>query len=216
MTGKHKVVYVTSSPYKVEENKIFCDHAQLSDGTSVSDLFEFDIRQVQIKEILEVDLRIMVQAEVTDAYSQIRVPCIVEHAGLVFDEYHKDSYPGGLTKPMWNTLREDFVKETGSSGRRALARAVIAYCDGKSVLTFVGETRGSLTESPRGRREFYWDTVFIPEDPSGQANGMTYAEIIDDPSLGLRYKVIELSQSSRAMMSLLEHLRLSGTPEMWK
>jgi non-canonical purine NTP pyrophosphatase (RdgB/HAM1 family) len=185
--AKVKIVYVTSSDYKVEENKVFVKCCKLADGTPIHDLFEFEFRQVPIKEVLEVDLNAMVAAEVTAAYSKIRVPCIVEHAGLIFDGY--DSYPGGLTKPMWNTLQDRFIKETQSAGRKAKARAVVAYCDGKSVRTFEGETSGIIADTPRGVREFYWDTVFIPEEAAAATGNKTYAEIVNDLNLGLEYKI---------------------------
>ena len=209
----YTVNYVTSSDYKVEENKIFLQNCTLSDGSLVKDHFDFNYRKVQISEILEVDLRVMVQAEVTKAYSQIRVPCIVEHAGLIFEEYKNELYPGGLTKPMWNTLGDRFILETNSKDRNAIARAVIAYCNGKSVETFVGDTEGKLAESPRGSRKFYWDTVFIPNDP--KTNNKTYAEIVDDPNFGLDYKIKYLSQSTRAMLSFLEYLRSNPKTGLW-
>lgn len=203
--------YVTSSKAKQEENLIFQRLCTLKDGTPVNQLFSFDIRAVAVKEVLEIDLQVMVQAEVTSAYSQLKVPCIVEHAGIIFLEYKDRSYPGGLTKPMWNALGSKFVAETGSSGRRAIARAVVAYCDGKAVSTFVGETAGTIADAPRGTRDFYWDTIFIPDDPSGRAANKTYAEIVADPALGLEYKVTQLSQSTKAMLALLEHLRTKSS-----
>lgn len=213
---KTKIVYVTSSRFKADENKMFVANCKLANGTPVKDLFEFEIRKVPITEMLEVDLLVMVQAEVTNAYSQIKVPCIVEHAGLIFQDYKDKSYPGGLTKPMWNALRENFIQETHSAGRRAIARAVVAYCDGKSVHTFTGETKGKLADSPRGAREFYWDTVFIPDDPSGGAGNKTYAEIVENPRLGLKYKMTKLSQSGKAMLAFLEFLKKEGPPGLWK
>lgn len=215
MPSKQRINYVTANSHKMDENRIFVANSKFSDGTPVGDLFEFEFRHLQIAEMLVVDLRAMVQNEVTNAYGQIKVPCIVEHAGLVFHEYNLEGYPGGLTKPMWNTLRDRFIQETQSAGRNATARAVVAYCDGKSVKTFVGERDGVLANAPRGNRQFYWDTVFMPADPSGRAKNKTYAEIVDDPTLGLRYKV-ELSQSSAAMMLLLEHLRQTGGSPLWK
>jgi len=209
---KTKVVFVTSSSFKVHENEVFCSECKLADGTPVCDVFEFDIRQVPIKEVLEVDINAMVMAEVTKAYTEIRVPCIVEHAGLIFDGH--TSYPGGLTKPMWNALKDQFITETHSAGRKVVARAVVAYCDGKTVQTFVGETAGHLSDTPRGSREFYWDTVFIPDEAKGGAKDKTYAEIVDDPALGLAYKMREFSQSSRAMLKFLEYRRLNE-PGLW-
>ena len=208
--------YVTSSRYKREEAEIICAHAALRDGTPVHDVFEFHFRDVSINEILEVDLRVMVKDEVVKAYNLVRLPCIVEHAGLIFEDYETDGYPGGLTKPMWDTLADRFLTETDLPGRRAIARAVVGYCDGASVMTFVGETRGVLADAPHGSREFYWDTVFIPDVASGPAKGKTYAEIVEDPSLGLKFKVLDLSQSRQAIMKFLEHRHAVGLPSLWR
>jgi XTP/dITP diphosphohydrolase len=216
MKNRIRVVYVTSSKFKKEENEAFIRECSLTSGARIDDVFEFDIRPVPIQEILNVDLSVMVQAEVVSAYSQLKVPCIVEHAGLIFAEYADRSYPGGLTKPMWDTLKDSFVEETKSAGRRALARAVVAYCDGMQVRTFVGERAGKIADRPRGSREFYWDTVFIPEDSSGRSPGLTYAEIVESTNLGLAYKMRELSQSSAAMKSFLEYRLTTGDPELWR
>src|SRR5258705_7490581 len=162
-SGRIRIVYVTSSRFKKEENEAFLRECVLSNGRRVDDVFDFDIRPVPIQEILNVDLSVMVSAEVVSAYSQLKVPCIVEHAGLIFSEYADRSYPGGLTKPMWDTLRDGFVEETRFAGRRAIARAVVAYCDGKQIKTFIGERVGTIADRPRGIRDFYWDTAFIPE-----------------------------------------------------
>jgi non-canonical purine NTP pyrophosphatase (RdgB/HAM1 family) len=205
-----RVVYVTSNEHKVNENHILLTQAALADGTRVGDLFEFAIHSLSIKEVLDVDIAAMVMAEVADAYSQLKVPCIVEHAGLIFPDYH--NYPGGLTKPMWNELGSSFVAETGSANRRALARAIVAYCDGMSTTTFVGETEGTIAPAPRGSREFYWDTVFIPDDQDSGAQ-RTYAEIVDE--LGLDYKVLRFSQSTKAMLQFLEYRR-GHDPRLWE
>jgi inosine/xanthosine triphosphate pyrophosphatase family protein len=209
---KIKVSYVTRNEFKIKENEVFRRCVKLEDGALVDEIFEFDIRRVPIKEVLEIDLREMVAAEVVEAYQKIRIPCIVEHAGLVFEEY--DTYPGGLTKPMWDFLKDRFVSETKSAGRRVKARAVVAYCDGRSVVTFVGETPGRISEGPRGSRQFYWDTVFIPDLPDGSSGSMTYAEIVEDKKLGLEYKMSELSQSTRAMVQFLKHRR-THSPHLW-
>jgi XTP/dITP diphosphohydrolase len=216
ISSRIRVVYVTSSQFKKEENETFLRECVLHDGRRVNDVFEFDIRPVPIQEILNVDLAVMVSAEVVSAYSQLKVPCIVEHAGLIFSEYADRSYPGGLTKPMWDTLGDRFVEETKSAGRSAIARAVVAYCDGKQVQTFVGERAGIIADRPHGSRKFYWDTVFIPEDSSARSRGLTYAEIVEAKDLGLAYKIRELSQSSAATKNFLEYRLQAGDPELWR
>jgi XTP/dITP diphosphohydrolase len=117
---------------------------------------------------------------------------------------------------MWNTLGLDFLEETKSKNRRTIARVVVAYCDGMSVKTFVGETTGTLADAPRGSRQFYWDTIFIPDDPSGLSMNKTYAEIVEDAALGLKYKMTNLSQSSRAMLDFLRYIRQSGSSKLWQ
>jgi len=85
-----------------------------------------------------------------------------------------------------------------------------------TVQTFVGERNGTIADAPRGKRSFYWDTVFIPDDPSGKAGGLTYAEIAETPSLGLVYKIRELSQSSVALLKFLQYRREVGEPHLWR
>lgn len=203
------VNYVTSSDYKREENKVFLDKCTLSDGSKVCDNFKFNLYKLNIPERLEVDLEQIVIHEVREAYNILKVPCIVEHAGLIFEKYIGRNYPGGLTKPLWNTLGNDFLIETNSKGLNVIAKAVIAYCNGKEVNTFIGETAGVLADTPRGNRKFYWDTIFIPDPKSN----LTYAEIVEQK--GLDYKLINYSQSIKAMTAFLDYLKANPVDDFW-
>lgn len=209
-----RVVYATKSEFKHSELATWTDFGTLDDDRSVADVIDFDVRAIDVKEVLDVQLAVIVSEESRRAYQQLRVPCIVEHAGLIFDHLNEQSFPGGLTKPMWNALGDRFIEETAAAGKRAVARAVIGYCDGSSIHTFVGETTGTIAEEPRGKREFYWDTIFVPDVPEGGPAGMTYAEIVDAEEYGLKYKVCELSQSFKAMKAFLAH-RLANEPPLW-
>jgi XTP/dITP diphosphohydrolase len=210
-----RVFYVTSSQAKIDENRLLVQQGSLDDGTPISAVCDFEIFSAPIKEILEIDISVMVQAEVVAAYSQLKVPCIVEHAGLIFEDLREAGFPGGLTKPMWNALGERFISETNAAGRRVIARAAVAYCDGQNVHVFIGDTSGTLTSEPRGGRPFYWDTIFVPDDAAGKSRGLTYAQIVDAPDLGLAYKVLRLSQSTKAMKNFLAYLRENPKPQLW-
>ncbi len=210
-----RIVYATKSEFKQHELAEWIACGTLLDDSPATDVLTFDVRRIDVKEVLEVDLEEMVRQEAKRAYEQLRVPCIVEHGGLVFAHREDKGYPGGLTKPTWNALGASFIEETAAAGKRATARAVVGYCDGSTVHTFVGETSGEISESPRGSRAFYWDTVFVPDVPEDGPRGMTYAEIVDSPEFGLRYKVCELSQSFKAMKQFIAH-RLAYEPELWK
>lgn len=208
-----EINYVTSSPYKKEEISRVAETIRLADGRLIQEVFNFNILGLSIKEHLEVDIAALVMAEVSNAYSQLKVPCIVEHAGLIFGRHYSKGYPGGLTKPMWDVLQDDFVSETASANQVAFARACIGYCDGLSIATFTGETKGTIASEPRGSRSFYWDTVFIPDTTSGVGTDLTYAQIVDDPNLGLAHKMA-VSQSTKAIVSFLEY-RFIHEPLLW-
>ncbi len=201
------ITYNTASDYKLAELEVL--KLQLFEGLAIGESFDFRISRIEIQEDLTASLEAMVRAEARRAYEALHIPVIVEHAGLVFSEFLTASYPGGLTKPMWNTLGANFLHETGSAGREAVARACVGYCDGSNISVFTGETSGRLATEPRGGRPFYWDTIFIPAE--GNPEGLTYAEIVDVHGLAAK---VELSQSAKALRAFLAY-RASAEPQLW-
>ncbi len=210
-----KLVYVTSNENKRQEIRIIQSALSLNNGRLVQDVFDLDIRPNSIDERLEIDLQVLVKHEAASAYEIVKVPCVVEHAGLIFDDFEASGYPGGLTKPMWNALGPRFLESVRLQNRGATARAVVGYCNGLGVTTFVGDTHGRLSEQPRGSRKFYWDTIFVPDDPLHPSSELTYAQIVDRTDMGLRYKVMELSQSTKAMRACLDHICTQRPNCLW-
>jgi inosine/xanthosine triphosphate pyrophosphatase family protein len=203
------IVYCSWSQFKKEEWSIAQKEHELGSipGRKLGDIFELEFRNVSTHEPLLRDLEQMIRYKAESAYRAVRTPCIVEHAGLVLEGYEANSYPGGLTQPMWDALgAERFVASCLPLANRAIARAVIGYCDGMSIQTFVGETAGALSPLPRGGREFYWDTVFCPDGFGGQ----TYAEIAAG---GLAAK-LSVSQSIKALKCFMEY-RLANEPSLF-
>lgn len=134
----------------------------------------------------------------------------MEHAGLILEGFEAKSFPGGLTQPMWDSLApEQFVAACSTLTSRAIARAVVGYCDGLNVHTFVGEAQGSLSNIARGTREFYWDTIFCPDGFGGK----TYAEIVKDDRSGLSDK-LAVSQSIKALKEFMRY-RLAAEPPLF-
>ncbi|MEX0828109.1 MAG: non-canonical purine NTP pyrophosphatase [Haliea sp.] len=197
--------YATSGEYKRQEASEILQSFEMpiSSGSScvAAELFSFEFQSVKTDEPLERDLETMVRHKVRSAYRKIMAPCIVEHAGLVLPPLAAANYPGGLTQPMWDALgAEGFVNSIQWAGEELIARAVVGYCDGLRIRTFVGETEGVLASSPRGGRKFYWDTVFVPKG----GDGLTYAQMAEEEG-GLRRKVM-LSQSRKAMTAFLSYI----------
>jgi inosine/xanthosine triphosphate pyrophosphatase family protein len=213
MTGSPiSVIYCSWSPFKKEEWGCIKDVFELDEkpGYKLGQLINLEFRNVPTTEPLLCDLEKMVSFKVESAYRSVRVPCIVEHAGLVLEGYQEKSFPGGLTQPMWDALdAPGFVASCSTLSTRATARAVIGYCDGMNIKTFVGETNGSLAATPRGSRAFYWDTIFCPDG----FDDRTYAEIVGDERSGL-IKKLEVSQSIKALKKFMAY-RLENEPALF-
>lgn len=203
--NRRTIFYATRSPFKAEELSII-DNTDFVDGVNIThrigDLIDFRVSDVITEEPLEIDLEQMVRHKARSAYKSILAPCIVEHAGLILEKNAESGFPGGLTQPMWDALGPvGFLDRIGCGGERAIARAVVGYCDGMSTYTFVGETNGQLSESPTEGRGFYWDVIFKPDgDPSGR----TYAEIAETGG-GLEVK-LRSSQATKAIRKFAEFL----------
>jgi XTP/dITP diphosphohydrolase len=210
MNSKVDIIYSTTNLHKQAEIAEACRSISLPDGRLIGEVFNFIFRDGKPIEPLERDLEQMVKHKVASAYKNLLVPCIAEHAGLIFEGYVPEKFPGGLTQPMWDALGAGkFILETSGGGRRVMARAVIGYCDGLNVQCFRGETWGKLANEPRGAREFYWDTVFIPEGETS-----TYAEICSDAKSGLKKK-ISISQSTKALLEFLKYRLKVGPPALF-
>jgi XTP/dITP diphosphohydrolase len=207
-----RITYCSRSAYKEEEWNAVKDVFELGStpGCKLKEFFELEFRDVYTAEPLLCDLEQMVRFKVESAYRSVQIPCIVEHAGLILEGYEDSSFPGGLTQPMWDALGAGaFVSSCSPLTNRATARAVIGYCDGMSIKTFVGEVKGCLSNQPKGSRAFYWDTVFCPDG----FNDKTYAEIVGDDGSGLLEK-LRVSQSINALMKFMDY-RLNNEPTLF-
>lgn len=195
---RRTIFYATRSPFKSEELGIISDFSfrdKFAKDHRIGDAIEFRVSDIATEEPLEIDLEAMVRHKARSAYKRILAPCIVEHAGLILEKNTDKGFPGGLTQPMWDALGPDgFLDRIGCRDERAIARAVVGYCDGMRTHTFVGETTGRLAAKPLGGRGFYWDVIFCPDEDASQR---TYAQICDEPD-GLRTK-LSMSQSTKAL-----------------
>jgi inosine/xanthosine triphosphate pyrophosphatase family protein len=210
-TGPIQIVYCSWSDFKKEEWALAQSSIELaSTGKKLGELFDLRFRNVKTTEPLLCDLEVMVKFKVESAYRQVQVPCIVEHAGLILEGYESKSFPGGLTQPMWDSIEPlEFIACCSTLSSSAIARAVVGYCDGFNIHTFVGETKGRLSKEPRGTRKFYWDTIFCPDGFGDR----TYAEIVKDDMSGLGDK-LAISQSIRALSKFMLY-RMKSEPSLF-
>ena len=89
MPAKPKLVYCSWSKYKIEEWEIIRS-LEFCSGITYETAIEFEFRKVETREPLLCDLSMMVRAKAVSAYQSVRVPCVVEHAGLILNGFEKD------------------------------------------------------------------------------------------------------------------------------
>lgn len=119
-------------------------------------------KRVKINELQSVEVRDVVLAKVNEAYKEIRKPVIVEDTGLYLDAL--DGFPGALIKLMEDRMGLGgicrLVKRYGN--RKATAKTIIAFYDGRKVRLFESSARGTIISRPRGKMGFGFDFIFLP------------------------------------------------------
>lgn len=131
----------------------------------VNHILGYDLEKVHL-ELVEpqtLDVEEVVRAKALEAYQKVGSPVLVEDSAWYFDAWN--GLPGPLVKFFFHQvgcegiLRMLQVEEN----RRTLAKAAVAYHDGKEVHVFVGELPGIVTKEARGTTGFGFDPIFIPD-----------------------------------------------------
>jgi XTP/dITP diphosphohydrolase len=117
-----------------------------------------------IQEILDIDVEKIARHKVLEAFKKVGHPCAVEHGALVI--LSLNGLPSGLSKPVWDAAGDKLCSYLGEADRTAIAKSVVAYCDGRKISLFTGETTGQLATESRGDYKFQWDPAFIPDGQS--------------------------------------------------
>lgn len=129
-----------------------------------SELIGLPIERQSIEghEIQSLDLEEIAEHKAKLAYSQIKLPVIVEDVALTITAMGK--LPGPFIK--W------FIDEIGleatcrladiDKNRKAVASSVYAYYDGDILKYFGGSLEGTIADHPAGKTGFGWNPTFIP------------------------------------------------------
>ena len=153
-------------------------------------LLGIDIEYVDIDldEIQSLDLREVIRHKVIQAYNIVNKPVIVEDVSLEFEEFGK--LPGTFIKFFLQELSiQNICNLLNDKSRKAIARCIVGYYDGKNIKMFEGELPGKIPESPTGEMGFGWDKIFIPD-----GYNITRAEMNeeDDKKTYLKLKRLDL------------------------
>lgn len=181
-----KLYFITSNEFKKEEVKSIFLNTDI----------DLEVVNIKIQEIMHIDLEIIVRDKLLKAYKEFGLPCAVEHGAILIDSLN--GLPGGISKVVWDTIEDKICKLILPGERRtATAKSVIGFCDGQQIHTFIGETKGTISEEARGDRKFQWDPIFIPEGST-----KTFSEI------GLPEKA-KYWQGTKAWKQLIDFLKQS-------
>jgi non-canonical purine NTP pyrophosphatase (RdgB/HAM1 family) len=126
----------------------------------------FPVKHVKLDldELQSLDLKVIVEHKVRQAYEKIKSPVIVEDVSLEFEGLR------GLPGPFIKFFREKLSSEelcslVNGKSRGVVARTVYGYFDGGEVVLFEGVLNGVVADKPAGNGGFGaigWDDIFIP------------------------------------------------------
>lgn len=133
---------------------------------------------LDIEEIQSMNLHAVAMDKAQKAWNQLRVPLLIDDAGIYFNRWHK--FPGVLTKFVVQGLGMDGIKRLIDEGDTGYFQLWLVYADEHGVLhPFEGRCEGQLTTHYQGAAHagLPYDLCFKPEGID-----KTYAEVKQDPA----------------------------------
>lgn len=124
----------------------------------------FPVKHVKLDldELQSLDLNVIVEHKVKQAYEKIQGPVIVEDVALEFEGL--GGLPGPFIKYFVDHMSfEAICSLVDGKSRKAVARCVFGYYDGTTVKLLEGHMNGEIATEPAGEGGFGWDKIFIPE-----------------------------------------------------
>ncbi len=122
-----------------------------------------DPKRAKIEELQTEDLKALVHNKALKAFSVLGRPLLVEHTALYLAALGE--LPGGLTQIFFDRLQVAGLINllANVTNKRAKAKTVVGYCDGRKIWLFSGEIHGNIAAQVMGTAGFGWDGVFIPD-----------------------------------------------------
>ena|SRR3989344_5241738 len=124
----------------------------------------FPVKHVKLDldEIQSLDLKEVVEHKVKQAYGIVKEPVIVEDVSLEFAAFGR--LPGTFIRFFVDEVPFEIIcNMVNGQIRKAVAKCVFGYYDGKTLQLFEGQLKGEIAEKPSGENGYGWDKIFIPE-----------------------------------------------------
>ena len=154
-------------------------------------------KKLDLDEIQSVDVAVVAEHKVRQAFEIVKRPVFVEDVSLGFEAL------GGLPGPFvkFFLLEGEGLEQLcrmldGFESRRAVGECVYAYYDGARLELLKGGIEGTIAGHPRGENGFGWDAIFCPDGYDGR----TRAELNDDEYAKV-YQIIKPIAALKAILT---------------
>lgn len=173
------IYFVSSSEYKFKE--------------AIDILPQLVHIQLDLPEEQSLDPQVVIKAKLDVARKHHDTPLLVEDTSLYLDGLN--GFPGPLIKWMLQSVGPEGIHHLCEKihERGAVAKTVVGYDDGNSIVFFEGAVEGQIV-APYGNEGFGWDRIFQPDGLNE-----TFAEMGDELKP-------EFSMRSAALKQLREYL----------
>lgn len=155
--------------------------------------FTVTSEDIDLDEIQSLNSEDIVADKAKRAYEVVKGPVIVEDVSAGLEKLH--GLPGPFIKFFIKVLGEDaLMKLAEAEGDKATVSCIVAYYDGKTMLTLTGSVDGTVVQ-PRGENGFGFDKVFVPNGTNKTYGEMTPEEkdAVSHRSKAIRMLAAELA-----------------------
>jgi len=143
------ITFITGNQSKADYLSKYLDHP-------------VDHIKLDLDELQSLDLKMIVEHKVRQAYEKIQKPVIVEDVSLEFEALGR--LPGPFIKFFVDNVPfETICSMLDGKTRNATARCIFGYFDGKDLELFEGSLDGQIAKTPSGENGYGWDKIFIPK-----------------------------------------------------
>jgi len=121
--------------------------------------------RVKPAEIQDDDIEKIAKSNALEVSNKVRLPIIVEDAGLFIDALK--GFPGPYSNYVYRTIgKEGILKLLERRGnRKARFKSVVVFCSPElGIKCFRGIVEGKISETAKGESGFGFDPIFEPKD----------------------------------------------------
>ena len=183
------LIYVFFMIYFVTSNE-----SKFREVREIAERFGIEIKWLKRKylEPQGSDLEEIAKMSAEILAKEVKEQFFLEDSGLFIPALN--GFPGPYSSFVFKTIGNEGILKLmdGIENRDAYFLAVIAFWDGKKVLTFKGRVEGKIAYEMRGDKGFGFDPIF-------EYNGRTFAEMGEEKN--------EVSHRRKALESFFSYLK---------